>query len=403
MTPSPINATSTDNSTNTLTATPSFATTFSLLTIIPASAINTSLFTLPGGTSAPPSPTDNSTGSTASLSSSEPTSVSNGTLSSTASATESAVASVITDSSNLLPSSTSDYDPVTVTVTDGSLPPDPSAFIIPTNVPSACMAIMASGSFSLTADLPTSTPSVNSSDSPSVVSSTFSTDNSTVLSATTDPLSSLASPTASATDSAASASLTASVSDNFTSSPTSAPALPSAAGAPGLLNFTDPGNATVRKRIAQADLPDVAQAWQDLCLVSGGDIFTTEPCVQLAGVNGINALLASADPCDQQDNADAMIDYANSPGVTNTDDLIANAVAYRQHPRNALNINGIVPSTPYCQRAPRNAELQGIVNAQLPGVNPGIFGGPSVGLVAFGDPSSCPFGTSPDVTTCGCS
>ena len=80
-----------------------------------------------------------------------------------------------------------------------------------------------------------------------------------------------------------------------------------------------------------------------------------------------------------------MIDYAKSTGVTNTDDLIANAVAYRQHPRNALNINGVVPSTPYCQRAPRNPELQGVVNAQLPGVNPGIFGGPSVGLVAFGD------------------
>ena len=120
-------------------------------------------------------------------------------------------------------------------------------------------------------------------------------------------------------------------------------------------------------------------------LVSGGDIFTDEPCVNLAGVGGINALLASADPCDQQDNADAMIDYAKSLGVNNTEALIANAVAYRQHARNALNINGVIPSTPYCQRPPRNAELQGLVNAQLPGVNPGIFGGPSVGLVAFGD------------------
>lgn len=123
-------------------------------------------------------------------------------------------------------------------------------------------------------------------------------------------------------------------------------------------------------------------------LVSGGDIFTTEPCVQLAGVNGINALLANADPCDQQDNADAMIDYAKSAGVNNTDALIANAVAYRQHPRNALNVNGVIPSTPYCQRAPRNPELMGMVNAQLPGVDPGIFGGPSFGLVAFGDRKS---------------
>lgn len=79
-----------------------------------------------------------------------------------------------------------------------------------------------------------------------------------------------------------------------------------------------------------------------------------------------------------------MIDFAKSPGVTNSDALIANAVAYRQHPRNALNILGVVPSTPFCQRAPRNQELVGVVNNQLPGVNPGIFGGPSFGLVAFG-------------------
>ena len=119
--------------------------------------------------------------------------------------------------------------------------------------------------------------------------------------------------------------------------------------------------------------------------MSGGDIFTDEPCVILAGVDGINALLANADPCAQQDNADAMIDFARSPGVTNTDALIANAVAYREHPRNALNINGVVPSTPYCQRAPKNPELVGVVNAQLDGVDPGIYGGPTFGLVAFGD------------------
>lgn len=80
-----------------------------------------------------------------------------------------------------------------------------------------------------------------------------------------------------------------------------------------------------------------------------------------------------------------MIDFAKSSGVTNADALITNAVAYRQHPRNALNINGVIPSTPYCQRAPRNPELAGVVNAQLDGVNPGVFGGPTVGLVAFGD------------------
>ncbi len=80
-----------------------------------------------------------------------------------------------------------------------------------------------------------------------------------------------------------------------------------------------------------------------------------------------------------------MIDFAKSPGVTNADALIANAVAYRQHPRNAININGVVPSTPYCLRAARNPELQGVVNAQLDGVNPSIFGSINLGLFAFGD------------------
>ena len=81
-----------------------------------------------------------------------------------------------------------------------------------------------------------------------------------------------------------------------------------------------------------------------------------------------------------------MIDFANSPGITNQADLIAAAIAYRKHPRNADDIgNGIIPSTPYCTKAPRNQELVNIVNDQLPGVNPGLFGGPNDPIVAFGE------------------
>jgi hypothetical protein len=159
----------------------------------------------------------------------------------------------------------------------------------------------------------------------------------------------------------------------------------------------------IAKRIAQADLPAVAQSWQNLCLVSGGDIKTNDPCVNLAGINGINALLAGADPCAQQDNADAMIDFANSAGITNKDALIANAVAYRKHPRNALDLGGFVPSTPFCTRAPKNSQLNGLVNGQLNGVNPGLFGGPKFPVVAFGAPGTCPFGQTPNVNTCTCS
>ena len=111
--------------------------------------------------------------------------------------------------------------------------------------------------------------------------------------------------------------------------------------------------------------------------------------MQLAGIAGINALLSTGGVCDQQDNADSMIDFANSAGVTNQADLIAAAIAYRQHPRNADDIGGgITPSTPYCTKAPRNQELVGIVNEQLPGVDPGLFGGPNTPIVAFGGGAS---------------
>jgi hypothetical protein len=105
----------------------------------------------------------------------------------------------------------------------------------------------------------------------------------------------------------------------------------------------------------------------------------------LAGVGGINALLSTAGVCDQQDNADKMIDFAKSPGVTNQDALIAAAIAYRKHPRNAEDVGGgVIPSVPYCTKQPRNQELVGVVNGQLPGVNPGLFGGPNSPVVAFG-------------------
>ncbi|KAH8984055.1 hypothetical protein EDB92DRAFT_1803417 [Lactarius akahatsu] len=167
---------------------------------------------------------------------------------------------------------------------------------------------------------------------------------------------------------------------------------------------TAAGSSLLLKRIAQTDLGQVAQSWQDLCVKSGGKRNGAggDPCVKLAGQNGIAALLANADPCAQQDNADAMVDFAKSPGVKNEQALIANAVAYRKHPRNALNINGVVPSTLFCEKAPRNEELSGVVNAQLQGVDPGLFGSPNTGLVPFGAPGTCPFGKTADVATCSC-
>jgi hypothetical protein len=162
------------------------------------------------------------------------------------------------------------------------------------------------------------------------------------------------------------------------------PAAPPACPKTTRRDFT-PTESNLLKRIAQTDLVAVAQSWQNLCVASGGPRSPgPDPCVQLAGQNGISSLLAGADACAQQDNADAMIDFAKKPGIKNQQALIANAIAYRKHPRNALNINGVTPSTPFCQRAPRNPELKGVVNGQLKGVDPGLFGGPNSAVVPFG-------------------
>ena len=81
-----------------------------------------------------------------------------------------------------------------------------------------------------------------------------------------------------------------------------------------------------------------------------------------------------------------MIDYAKSAGTTNSDALIAAAIAYSRHSRNADDIGGgVIPSTPYCTQPPCNTELVRIVNGQLPGVDPGLYGGPNAPMVAFGE------------------
>ncbi|KAI9057900.1 hypothetical protein FKP32DRAFT_1311665 [Trametes sanguinea] len=354
------------------------------LTTTDASSSATSIFVTPSSTSFTVSLSDSE--STTALSTASPTETasdsaptdSNGGIDSasqtgspivSADGTESDSASATTTDPSVLPSSTAPgHDSSSTDLATGSAvrPTSTSiSFDIP-DVPPACLAL---ASVTQAAAAPTS----------SIASTAFT----TVVSS--DP-------------SSTSATAVSSIAGNATTSPTA-----TVSSSASVLPTNGLSNSTLERRIAQEDLPAIAQAWQDLCLVSGGDIFTNEPCVQLAGINGINALLADADPCAQQDNADAMIDFAKSPGVTNPDALIASAVAYRQHPRNALNINGVVPSTPFCQRAPRNAELAGVVNGQLDGVNVGIFGSTGLGLFAFGAEGSCPFGQVPDVTTCSCS
>jgi hypothetical protein len=175
------------------------------------------------------------------------------------------------------------------------------------------------------------------------------------------------------------------------------PTAPPACASKATRRDSTPIESNLLKRIAQTDLGAVAQSWQNLCVASGGPRSPgPDPCVQLAGQNGISSLLAGAGACAQQDNADAMIDFAKKPGVKNEQALIANAIAYRKHPRNALNINGVTPSTPFCEKAPRNPELKGVVNGQLQGVNPGLFGSPNTAIVPFGAREFLSFPSCPE-------
>ncbi|KAF8163625.1 hypothetical protein B0H34DRAFT_650233 [Crassisporium funariophilum] len=144
------------------------------------------------------------------------------------------------------------------------------------------------------------------------------------------------------------------------------------------------------------------ETWEDLCLVSGGDIFTHDPCTSLAGFGGIDALLETADACDQHDIADSMITFAKSKGIKNRDSLINFALSYRRHPRHSVKILGVIPSSLYCLKAPVNEELNGVYNSQFEGASRGIFGSPNTPMVPFGSTGTCPFGMTADVSSCGC-
>ncbi|KAJ7444931.1 hypothetical protein FB451DRAFT_74789 [Mycena latifolia] len=113
------------------------------------------------------------------------------------------------------------------------------------------------------------------------------------------------------------------------------------------------------------------------------------------------ALFADADVCAQQETADAMISFAKSAQF-HTAELIEIAVAYRRLARESVEIMGFYPSTPYCTLSPINLELLGVWNEQPEGITVAYYGGPNYPIVPFGDDASCPYGQTPDVTTCSC-
>ncbi|KAL5525722.1 hypothetical protein ACEPAG_7059 [Sanghuangporus baumii] len=122
-------------------------------------------------------------------------------------------------------------------------------------------------------------------------------------------------------------------------------------------------------------------------------------CGVLAG-QGPSTLLGAAGECTQQDLADDIIDAAQQFDGTTKANMISLAVEFRQVEKNTPPDFTTNPPTNrnsvFCQQAPRNAELNGLVQAQDPANDPNIFFDPALGAsVTLGSQANTfPFGTS---------
>ena len=107
-------------------------------------------------------------------------------------------------------------------------------------------------------------------------------------------------------------------------------------------------------------------------------------------VASFTTLLAAAGPCAQQDAADSMVDLAKELKSTQMTTL---AQIFAQQPRNSPNS----VSVPYCGKAPRNSELNGLFQCQFASVNKQVF----VGNLQLGAPGTIPFGRNAPLNPLG--
>ncbi|KAH8119561.1 proline-rich protein [Phellopilus nigrolimitatus] len=139
------------------------------------------------------------------------------------------------------------------------------------------------------------------------------------------------------------------------------------------------------KRIAQV-IADSTAKWEQACLSAGGAL----QCNPLS-VAAFSTLLAAAGPCDQQNAADNMIDLAHQ--LSSDASMVAFTQLFAQQPRNSPTSLAV----PYCQQAPRNAELAGLFQCQFQGVNNAEF----VGNIPVGGAGTIPFGMSAPLSPAG--
>ncbi|KAI3615043.1 hypothetical protein WG66_016971 [Moniliophthora roreri] len=120
-------------------------------------------------------------------------------------------------------------------------------------------------------------------------------------------------------------------------------------------------------------------------------------CGVLAG-EAVTPLLAAQPECSQQDHADKIIDAAQQFDEATKANMIALAIEYRQAEKNTPPDFSTNPPTArnsvFCQKAPKNPELNGLVQAQDPANDPNIFFDPALGasVTKGSQPNTEPFG-----------
>ncbi|KNZ81853.1 hypothetical protein J132_10131 [Termitomyces sp. J132] len=119
-------------------------------------------------------------------------------------------------------------------------------------------------------------------------------------------------------------------------------------------------------------------------------------CGNLAG-QAITPLLAAQPECSQQDMADTIIDAGKQFDATTQSNMIMLAIEYRQTEKNTPPDFSVNPpasrNSVFCQKAPKNPQLNGLVQAQDPANDPSLFFDPATkATVKKGDqPNTFPF------------
>lgn len=117
-------------------------------------------------------------------------------------------------------------------------------------------------------------------------------------------------------------------------------------------------------------------------LVQLGQACPGQICGVLSG-EAVAPLLANAPECTQQDTADKIIDESRQFDNATQANMIALAIEYRKAEKNTPpDFTTNPPSlrnSIFCQKAPRNGELVGLVQAQDPANDPNLFFDPAYG------------------------